>query len=105
MYIFSESTNDFLDEIFDRWNLSQIINENRKTFLEESIALYKEKRYSACVALSCCQVDGIITDITKYIDDNAITTDKDMMIDVYRYYHPNANESDINSFEKKLTKD
>lgn len=41
MYIFSESTNDFLDEIFDRWNLSQIINENRKTFLEESIALYK----------------------------------------------------------------
>lgn len=58
-----------------------------------------------CCTLSCCQVDGIITDITKYIDDNAITTDKDMMIDVYRYYHPNANESDINSFEKKLTKD
>lgn len=72
-------SNEAVSELTKDWNKCDVVQNDRKIILSESVKAYEMQLYTLCVSSLTCQMSGIINDITILYHDYGVEfTEEDL---------------------------
>lgn len=110
LYIYSNETNEHIEEIkqiiyefcdeefienlYDSWLKSSVIEKDRLPILREAITLYDQGAYYGAVSLLLCQLSGIINDTYDMQKSYNKDFSKQEIKPIYEHYNPGKSFED-----------
>ena len=85
---------EFIENLYDSWLKSSVIEKDRLPILRESITLYDQGKYYGAVSLLLCQLSGIINDTYAIQKSYNKNFSKQEVKPIYEHYNPGKSYED-----------